>query len=775
MPAYKSRWGEVAQQLRPVIAAHPEFLPAQALYGRAVVQQGEHEAIADWAENLPAEMEDQPQYWLAAGIWAEEQNDLKRAAHAYWRAVRLNENDSEALNRLSSTLAQLGRGEQAKAAAARAAMIADIRKHVDSLETWRQNSQSAAVQIALLLDQLGRPWEATTWLQAAFQMTDHKDPKLADVYKTIRNQLTGTTPWQAPEKLVAANIDLGDFPVVDWRQLDNDSPSEKANTSTSEFQLADQASLRNLNHLCKLRKPAGEEAGLAIYQSGAGGAGVIDFDLDGWPDVYLTVMDGTPKKSDSGQNRLYRNQGGRFTEITTAADAIDRGFAQGIAVGDYNADGLADLFVANVGGNRLFRNNGDGTFSDATAAASLTGDWWTTSAAIADINGDGHADLLEIGYCSGEEPYRRECIDLHLGQPRSCAPLAFDAERDRIWRGNGNGTFTDVTDSWFAAHEPGRGFGVVVGNLDHDNGLDIYVANDMTANHFWSADSSQSPFRLAEQATVRGLAFNERSLPQASMGIAAADADADGDIDFLLTHFFDDHNTFYEQVSRGMWADRSSRVGLAAPSHRMLGYGTQWIDLENDGTPELFIANGDIDDFGYQERPFRQPVQLFDRGPDGRWYEPNRGQLGDYFSKDRLARAVVTLDANRDGKTDLLVTHLFDPVALLINQTESESKQVRFFLRGTQSQRDAVGTQVQLLAGHRQYTQQQLAGDGFQCSNERCLTFGVGGADQVDEVTVIWPDGSSQELGGLASGRDYLIIQGSAKVFALAAAPPEFD
>ncbi len=604
LAAYKSNWDEVARQFRPVIEQHPEFVQAQALYGRAIIQQADQQAIDRWVKNLPKQIEGQPQYWLAAGIWAEDNDDVRRAAYAYWRAVGLNENDSEALNRLSATLAQLGRSEQADAAAQRAAMIAGIRNNVDALMTWRENSQSAAVKIAITLDQLGRRWEATTWLQAAFQMTENKDPKLDGVYRTIRGKLTGTTPWQAAEQLVAANIDLSEFPVIDWRRRGSEASPETITMSAPEFRFADEASLRNLDHICALGKPPGEEAGLAIYQSGAGGAGVIDFDLDGWPDVCLTVMDGTPKKTDSAPNRLFRNLRGQFSDVTSVADVSDRGFAQGIAVGDYNSDGLADVFVANVGRNRLFRNNGDGTFSDATADVGLTGDGWTTSVAIADIDGDGHADLFEVGYCGGEKPYRQECIDQQLGEPRSCAPLAFDPEQDRVWRGGGDGTFTDVTAIWLTDQKPGRGFGVVIGNLDHQDGLDIYVANDMTENHYWSPDSKASPFRLVEQATIRGLAFNERSRSQASMGIAAGDADADGDIDFLLTHFSGDHNTYYEQVSPGMWADRSSRVGLAAPSQRMLGYGTQWIDVDNDGMPELFVANGDIDDFSYQNGPF---------------------------------------------------------------------------------------------------------------------------------------------------------------------------
>lgn len=768
LPAYHSRWSEVAEQLKPLVDQSPQFVPAQALYGRALVELGNEDDVRLWAKSVPDQIEDDPQYWLAAGIWAEQMNEPQCAAKAFWRAALLNENDGEALNRLSASLAHTGRMERSKETAQRAAVIAAIRDEVDSLLSWRKDSQTSAVKIAQLLATLGRNWESTTWLQSAFGMTQNQDPKLTEMYESIRTQLSGDTPWQKPEFLVAAKMDLSEFPNIDWQQSTMRETTSKIAVSTAKIHFSDQAKQRQLEHICKLGKPLGEESGLAIYQSGAGGAGVIDFDLDGWPDVYLTTMDGVPKQYDSGQNRMYRNLAGQFAEVTDRMGVGNRGFSQGIAVGDYNADGLPDLFVANIGRNALYRNNGDGTFADVSDEVGLSGDQWTTSAAIVDVDGDGNADLFQVGYCEGEQPLQQPCIDQQLHQPRSCSPGAFKAEPDQVFRGNTDGTFVNATIQWLGKHDGGRGFGLVVGQFDGQPGLDLYVANDMTANHLWCSVADQGgSFHLSEQASLRGLAFNRRSLSQASMGIAAGDADSDGDIDFLVTHFSGDYNTYYEQISAGMWADRSNRVGLAAPSDRMLGYGTQWIDADNDGTPELFIANGDIDDFTYKGRSFRQKAQLFDRQSDGRWIESRATTLGNYFTKDHLARAVVTLDADRDGRTDLLVTHLFDPVALLSNQTDTDFERIRFFVRATNGHPDAIGTQIMIDVDGREQTQQLLAGDGFQCSNERCLIFGVGDAKRADKFTVIWPDGSTESFGAVESGKDYLIVEGSGDAFAL--------
>ncbi len=244
------------------------------------------------------------------------------------------------------------------------------------------------------------------------------------------------------------------------------------------------------------------------------------------------------------------------------------------------------------------------------------------------------------------------------------------------------------------------------------------------------------------------------------MGIAAADADNDGDIDFLLTHFVDDHNTYYQQYREGFWSDQSQVAGFADSSKPMLAYGTQWIDVDNDGWLEVFIANGDIDDFQLEGRSFRQPAQLLKQVTRGRWQLMQADQLGDYFAKGRLARAVATLDANRDGLSDLIVTHLFDPVALLINRSETTAKQTRFFLRARSTHRDAIGARVRFTRDDRTFEQQLLAGNGFQCVNEACIVFGMSDAEKLEGVQVIWPDGTNESLGNLVAGGDYLVIEG---------------
>ncbi len=779
LPAYHSEWQKVADLLKPVTERHPDFIPAQAWYGRAISELNRNDTIKVWSRDLPPGIKDHPQYWMAIGGLAEQRGELQMAARAYWQAVLLDENNAEALLKLSANLSQLGNSDDAKALAQRAVGITAIRDGVDSLLSWKKNSQSSAVEIARDLDALGRRWEATAWLQAAYRMTQNKQQDIDSIYQSLRSRLTGSTPWQIPSFLVAAKLDLSDYPQAVWREGTGAREVLSGSAGKTTLRFSDQAKERKLIHTCRLGRTEADGGGLAIYQSGAGGAGVLDFDLDGWPDVYLTSIDGKPLQADSSSNRLFRNLDGVFADVTDLAKTLDHGFAQGISVGDYNSDGFSDLFVANLGRNRLWRNNGDGTFSDATDQSGLSGQTWTSSAAVADIDGDGFTDLFQLGYCRTEKLLNQPCVDADLQEPRSCAPLAFAAQENRVWRGDGDGTFTDVTTAWLGPHVAGRSLGIVVGALDDRPGIDLYVANDMTANHYWSSSdvakdatdqkavSTQKPgFLLSEQASVRGLAVNERSLSQASMGIAAGDADQDGDIDFLLTHFSGDYNTYYEQVASGMWADRSKRVGLIEPSQQFLGYGTQWVDADNDGSPELLVANGDIDDFTHRNRLFRQPVQIFDRLADGRWSEVQRDVLGEYFQRDHLGRAVVTLDVNRDQKSDLLITHLFEPVALLVNETSSNNSQCRFFPVGTQSDRDAIGAKITIRQDAQQSIGRLLAGDGFQCSNERCVCFGLSDDKGPCEVIVDWPDGTTESYGQQTLSGDYLLIQGSGELYA---------
>ncbi len=713
------------------------------------------------------------------GTLAEQAKAIQAASRAYWEASRRFPDYPEALSLLSASLLKLGKTEESRLIADRVGKLAKARDFSDAVRSRGYNSQSSVIQTALATEELGRLWEAAAWLRIGTAMTNDPDPQVIEHYKRIRAKLTGKTPWLLESAQPSLAMNLSNWPRLSAPQIeDHQLPQVEPEPHSDRFRFVDEAASRSLDHICKIAQPSGGESGMWIYQSGAGGAGAIDFDLDGWSDVYLTMMDGKPLQNNSSPNQLFRNLNGSFVKVTDSSHSGDVGFAQGIAVSDYNSDGFDDIYVANIGLNRLYQNNGDGTFTDVTNHSGLSGSFWTTSAVLVDVNQDGLIDIFDTGYCSGPAPYHSPCKK--DGKDFACLPKSFAAQKDMLWQGQPDGTFVDVTDRWLQGQSPAHAFGVVAGFFDNEPGLDLYVANDMSANHFWSTVTSASSdpsndFQMQDQATARGLAVDRRSLSQASMGIAAGDPDSDGDVDFYLTHFEDEYNTFYEQVSPGMWLDVTEQMDLAEPTRKLLAFGTQFIDGNNDGWLELFVANGHLNDYSAEGKPYRMRPQWFQRTASGKWLQAKPSEVGEYFDTQRLGRSVITLDVNRDQQMDLLVTHLFDPVSLLVNRTPDCGGAVSLRLKATRGSADAWGTIVSYRLNGRDVKQQLICGAGYQGANQRTLLLAVANQSQIDDIQIQWPDGAQQSIKQLTAGREYLVVQGEASPFEFTEASPSSE
>ncbi|WP_419193960.1 FG-GAP-like repeat-containing protein [Novipirellula herctigrandis] len=777
LDALKMKWREVAERLEPVIELHPRFVPAYVLYGRALIELGKTDSLDDWRRKEPDEARMSSEYWVVAGLWAAGQNDHQSAARAFCEAaVREDANHSETLTYLIASLRQIGHDAEAELVSAHNAKLAALHDATKTLYERETRSQKVAMQVADIMGQLGRSWEAEAWARFSLTLPDEHVSNAQKRYLAIRDQLSPDTPWNASPIIPELQRQIAELPAVAWTKKSTSS-GPRITRSNAKLRFSDSAQQLGLKHTTSLA-PETTKQGHWIFQSNGGGAAVIDFDLDGWPDLAMADLNGHPMKDDSDTDRLFRNIAGSFLDVTRLTSINDNGFTQGITAGDYNDDGFPDLMIGNIGRNRMFRNNGDGTFEDVTEQVGLIGERWTTSLVIADFNADGHADLFETNYCGGKRPFEKECRSRSTGQLVACTPMDFEAEPDRVWAGRGDGRFADVTDDWMTLSSPGRGLGLVVGKLDESPGLDVYVANDMSANHLWSPtgagkQTSDELMRLNETATARGVAVSGQSLSQASMGIAVGDPDSDGDLDLFVTHFAEDHNTYYEQVSRGLWVDHSYRVGLSEPSIMMLAFGTQWADFDNDGVAELIVANGHVSDLDREDVAYRMPPQLFQQTSESKWEEMPAKELGDYFTSNHLGRALLTLDANRDGLNDVAITHLYEPVSLLINQSTSGSKMqpvgrsVGLVLVASKSQRDAIGAEVRATAGNRTSYAQLTAGDGYLSSNQRRIPIGMGTEPELQSVTIDWPSGGQQTFKSLLAGHDYLIAEGDAEPFEL--------
>lgn len=800
--AYNHRWSEVLEQLKPVVDRHPDFVPAWAFLTRAAVEENDIETLEQITNrDFADEYESHPQVWIARGVWADQNGDTSLAVASFAEAVRLDPNHHEALTKLTTALAASGDLELSQRAAVRAGHVNELRDAIDGFLSWRRNSQRLAVVVAEKLQQLGRHWEAVVWLRTSFTLSQDPADNLKEKYANARGKLTGKTPWQTfdsqwlpakseTRKQMMAAATRGWFhrssDTNDTSKLASGAPKRPPPTRAINdrgYRLIDEAAARGLIHTVGLQRPRTED-GLWLWQSGLGGAGVLDLDLDGWPDLHLTASGGKdggePGSRDNQPNTTARNLAGQFVDVSDASGLADSGFTQGVGIGDFNADGFPDCLIANIGINTLYRNNGDGTFTNVTEwmfehpedAMSANGtaktaigtdprNTWTSSVAMADIDQDGLSDLIEINYCGGPTPYEQRCLDEIIKKYRSCQPITLPAERDRVHRNRGvietSSLFEDETDRWFAGSDPGRGLGILVGQIDGMDGLDLYISNDMTANHFWRFENATKS--LNEQATIRGVAFNHQSAAEASMGIAATDADGDLDLDLFVTHFTDESNTFYEQVRAGLFQDTTDSVRLAAPSRDMLGFGTQFLDLDGDAIDELVVANGHIDEFKHKDLQYEMPAQLYAIDSENKWQWVRDSAIGPYFEEPRMGRAMATLDANRDGQTDLVVTDLFRPTALLINQTPRATNSLSVRVVGVQSERDAIGTTVLATTSSGVQMRQRTAGSGYQSSNEPILSFAIPDGDSEVTLEVRWPSGIQQSITVSMPQQELLLIE----------------
>ncbi len=493
-------------------------------------------------------------------------------------------------------------------------------------------------------------------------------------------------------------------------------------------------------------------------QSG-GGLAVLDHDRDGRLDLYCVQGGPFPPTDDrplSG-DRLFRNRGdGSFEDVTARSGiaAMPRGYGHGAAVGDIDNDGDPDLFITRWRGYALYRNEGDGTFREITTDAGLGGDrGWPTSAAFADLDNDGDLDLYVCHYVAWDALKPKICRDPASGAYLTCNPRESSAEPDHLFRNDG-GRFVDVTREAGIDDPDGRGYGVVAADLDNDGRIDLFVANDMTANDLWR---NLGGMRFEEVGATSGVSGNASGGYQAGMGVAAGDLDGDGRIDLFATNFFGESTSFFQGLGDGLFVDHTSAVGLGVASRGLLGFGIALLDADDDGRPDLATANGHVNDLR-PNYPYRMPAQLLMNGDDSRLIDVTN-RAGEAWRVPRMGRGLVVADLDNDGRQDVLIQSHDQPIAYLHNQTERQGRSLTLRLEGRASNRDAVGARVTISAGGRKQVAWRVGGGSFQSSGEPRLHFGLGATERADSVEVAWPSGRVDRFGPMEPG-GYRIREG---------------
>ena len=511
-----------------------------------------------------------------------------------------------------------------------------------------------------------------------------------------------------------------------------------------------------------------------IVESMSGGVALIDYDLDGWIDIYFTnaptvEMALTRQKAKSA---LYRNNGaGAFTEVTDKAGVGDAGWAMGACVGDYNNDGWPDLYVTAFGPNTLYRNNGDGTFTDVTGEARVGDPRWGAGCAFGDYDGDGWADLLLANYVDfrlGDLPKFGEGANCqYRGLAVQCGPKGLKGAGDALYHNNGDGTFTDVSKAAGVSDPNGYyGLGVVWTDLDEDGRPDAFVANDTTPNFLYR---NEGKGRFSEIAYVAGAAVNENGAPQACMGIALGDYLHTGRLSIFVTNFSEEYNTLYRNEGRLTFNDVSYASDTAASSLPYVGWGAGFFDLENDGWLDLLVVNGhvypqvDTRDIGTK---YRQPKLLYINKRDGTFREASR-DVGAALSVPRVSRGAAFGDLDNDGDIDIVVGDLDGAPMILRNDGGNRNNWITLELIGARGARPALGARVKVVAGGLVQVDEVRSGGSYLSQNDFRLHFGLGKAERVDRVEIRWPSGKTETLQNLAARSFYSVKEGAGVVSSL--------
>lgn len=513
-----------------------------------------------------------------------------------------------------------------------------------------------------------------------------------------------------------------------------------------------------------------------IVGTKSGGIGVFDYDGDGWLDIYL--LSASPfgallGKEEHGASHLFRNEGdGTFTDVTNRAGVQNRQWAFGVVAGDFNNDGRTDFYVSNFGSNRLYQNNGDGTFTDVAAKARVElSDYLTTGATFGDYNRDGLLDLFVCGYAEFDpQAPPKPGIDLPInycqfrGDDVMCGPRGLPGTRDFLFRNNGDGTFTEVAEAAGVDDKPGYyGFSPAWVDVDDDGWVDLVVANDSTPNYLYI---NKHDGTFEDISYIAGLALNQDGRAQAGMGLALGDYNLDGLLDIYMAHFSDDYNTLYRNQGDNFFLDVTYEAGLADDTIPFVSWGTAFVDYDNDGLQDLFLANGHVypavDNHSWGTSWAQRPLLFKNVGRE-------RFQVVPAVVDSGLAvvvpgRGAGFGDLDNDGRIDVVISCVDSPPKVLRNVAKSDNRWVVFQLVGGEGTPPAgIGATLFLTADGRRQRRDVFTGASFASNSDPRAHFGVGSAKRVEKLEIRWPNGKRQTLLNLPTNEVIEIREMSSK------------
>ena len=475
-----------------------------------------------------------------------------------------------------------------------------------------------------------------------------------------------------------------------------------------------------------------------IVESSGAGAAFLDYDHDGYIDLYvcngtwLKGLSSGDKPAELPHNHLYRNLGnGTFEDVTKKAGIGGPWYSMGVTVGDYNNDGYPDLYVSNYGKNVLYKNNGNGTFTDVTNRAGVEGKEtdFNTGAVWFDYDNDGFLDLYVGKYLNFDPNYK-----YYYAPDGFPGPLAYDAQPDVLYHNNGDGTFEDVTKKMGITDIDGRAMGVGAADYDDDGFVDIYVANDHSMNYLWHNNAGKS---FTDVGTPSGTAFGQSGESAVSMSVDFADYTGSGRMDMFISD--DKYCRLYENMGNGIFTDKSYPSGIAMPAGQYVGWSSSFIDYNNDGLIDIYKANGAL------KHLYGQEDQLFENMGDGKFKDVST-ESGKYFLKELVGRGACFGDYDNDGDIDGYIVNLNDRGSFLRNNKGNQNNWIELNLTGTTSNRDGIGARIKLSAGGKVYVTQKKSTTGYLSQNDPRVHFGLAKNEMIDKIEIKWPSGKIQTL-----------------------------
>lgn len=752
-----------AELLKRILAVHPDSQEAQARWGHYLLEHADETQFLEWHTQQP-EHPWHPEIWIVRGLWARMHQENRVAIRCFGEALSRDPNHRLACYQLGQLLKDAGSVKLSNDCFARASRLEQLAYLVDRIY---ENPQAVHLlaEAAVLTESLGRYWEAWGWANGSV-LTNPSDAKSSSIKHRIQPRLTANLPQTHPESQLAGRLNLPLEPLPDWRRV---SPGK------GHKDISRQEVVGNGVHFVEISQDSGlqflydngHEPGSQtsrMLESMGGGVAVTDFDLDGWPDLYFTQAGpwqiSAPQKRPPDQ--FFRNQfGSRLVDITSASHLGDCEFSQGCSVGDIDADGFPDVYVANIGSNVLYLNQGDGTFENVTPRAGFEGTKWTTSCAIVDLNGDCLPEIYDVNYLNFQDAPRTLCV--RGEEARTCGPGSFTAEPDQLFLNLGDGGFREITRSSGIDVPNGKGLGIVVADFAGTGQLCLFVANDSVPNFFFVPvpSSERDVLTFSNQALLSGLALNQDGLSAAWMGVAAGDVNRDGLVDLFCTTYADQAKSLFLQDKLGMvFTDSIIQSGLKSPTWKALGFGTQFLDADLDGWLDIVTTNGHVFDLSHKNQAYQMAPQFFRNRGKAQFQEVPPEEIGPFFSGKYLGRGLAKLDWNRDGREDFVVSHMLARAALVENRTVASGHFLSLHLIGTHCNREAIGSRVTLRVGNQSWTHQLTAGDGYQAANQRALHFGVGNSVVIDKLTIEWLHGNPTSFTNVKTNSHWIAIEG---------------